>query len=491
MRSLIYSYHGPEERETIVIERAPTGIDGLDPLIGGGFPRRSLILLTGEPGTGKTIFGSTFLCRGATQYGENGIYVSFLEGKETLIANLSAFCDQDHVKLDKEGKFRILDLVTAKESGITANLEMILDEIYKLNAKRLVIDSFSSIAQALNEPIEARMILHTILSNMVRQMGCTTLLIVETPTGTKGLGLGMEEFVADGVIILKRGTLDGRLSRELEIAKLRGTKIDSPEHPFTLERGFTVFSQFSHKSFEHMERLKRIPDSGRYFSTGSKSLDKILEGGFPKGTLVLLEVDKAVPLTAYGVLSYPIVSNFLNNGSPLVGVQSLGADPSMTYERWKAFAGKNVAYARSIEKLRGGAKEEKPYLVLLKGKTSEEKTAEYLEVGNRLRKKTGKPVVWWVALDHFVDIFGAEHAEEVLSELSVNVIRNRELAVILAKPGLERITASASNIAAIHLRMFDRHGSVLLYGVKPRTSLCAVTIDVKKGLSSAGFTPIA
>ena len=117
---------------SIMIDRLPTGIDGLDPLIGGGFPRGSLILLAGEPGTGKTIFASRFLCRGATQSNENGIYVSFLEGKKTLLANLSTFCDQDHSRLDKEGKFRILDLITTKEGGISVTLESILDEIHAL-----------------------------------------------------------------------------------------------------------------------------------------------------------------------------------------------------------------------------------------------------------------------------------------------------------------------------------------------------------------------
>jgi hypothetical protein len=70
----------------------------------------------------------------------------------------------------------------------------------------------------------------------------------------------------------------------------------------------------------------------------------------------------------------------------------------------------------------------------------------------------------------------------------MNVIRNRELAVALAKPGLGDITRSASNVAAIHLRVFDRDGSVLLYGVKPRTPLYAMTVDVEKGASSVSFT---
>jgi len=471
-----------------MIDRLPTGIDGLDPLIGGGFPRGSLILLAGEPGTGKTIFASRFLCRGATQCNENGIYVSFLEGKKTLLANLSTFCDQDHSRLDKEGKFRILDLITTKEGGISVTLESILDEIHALKAKRLVIDSFSAMAQAFKEPIESRIVLHTILSHIVRHTGCTALLIVENPTGTKGVGLGIEEFVADGVITLERRKIDGRLARRIEITKLRGTRIDSPSHPFTLEDGPHVIPPFSHESLGQLSQLDRVPDHNSHFSTGNRSLDKIL-GEFPKGSLVLLDVGEAVPLTAYGILTYPIVANFLNNKAPVIGIQSLGADPAMTYERWKVVAGANAVYGRSIEKLRAGT-EERSYLVSLRSEKPEERMAEYLQVGAMLRKQTEKPVLWWVSLDHFVDIFGIEQSEKALGELSMNVIRNRELAVILRKPGLDSFAGTASNIAAIHVRVFDRDGSILLYGVKPRTSLYALTVDAGKGLNSIQFTPI-
>jgi KaiC/GvpD/RAD55 family RecA-like ATPase len=471
-----------------MIDRLPTGIDGLDPLIGGGFPRGSLILLDGEPGTGKTIFASRFLCHGATEHDENGIYVSFLEGKKTLIENLSGFCDQDYAKLDKEGKFRILDLVTTKEEGISVSLESILDEVHTLKAKRLVIDSFSAMAQAFKEPIDSRIVLHTILSRMVRHAGCTTLLIVENPIGAKGLGLGIEEFVADGVITLRRRKIDGRLARRIEITKLRGTRIESPSHPFTLEGGPHVIPPFSHESLGQLNQLEHIPDYEGHFSTGNKSLDRIL-GGYPKGSLVLLEVGEAVPLTAYGILTYPIVANFLNNKAPVIGIQSLGADPARTFERWKGVAGENAAYGRSIERQRAST-EERPYLVSLKSERPEERVAEYLQVGTALRKQTGKPALWWVSLDHFVDIFDVEHAEKTLSELSMNVIRNRELAVILRKPGLDSIARTASNIAAIHIRVFDRDGSILLYGAKPRTSLYALTMDPGKGLNSVRFMPM-
>jgi len=188
----------------LMIERVPTGIHGLDPLIEGGFPKGSLILVAGNPGTGKTSFSAQFLYYGAAEYGENGIYVSLAEGREAFMKNMDSF-GLDFEKLEREGKVKVLDLVTVKEEGVSTILERILSEIHELKAKRLVIDSFTAIAHAFNEKIDARIILHTILGKMVRQTGCTTLLVIEVPKGEERMGLGIEEFVADGIFLLTRG----------------------------------------------------------------------------------------------------------------------------------------------------------------------------------------------------------------------------------------------------------------------------------------------
>jgi len=187
--------------------RVPTGINGLDSLIEGGFPRGSLVLLAGNPGTGKTVFSMQFLYRGAENCGENGIYVSFAESEATIINNLSKLFECDLRKRKLCGKVKILDLATVTEKGLTTILEMILEEVAALKAKRLVIDSFSAMAQTFKEPIEARSILHNILGKLVRHLGCTTILIVEVPIGIEKIGVSIEEFVADGVIVLKRTTM--------------------------------------------------------------------------------------------------------------------------------------------------------------------------------------------------------------------------------------------------------------------------------------------
>ena len=285
-------------------ERVPTGVSGLDPLIEGGFPEGSLILLAGNPGTGKTIFGFQFLCKGATEYGERGIYVSFAEGRETLIRNISKILKvkPEDCPISNEEICRILDFTTVTERGISAVLDMILNEIHSFKPKRLVIDSFSAMAQAFKERIDARIILHTILGKIVRQMGCTTLLIAEVPTGEERIGTNIEEFVADGVFVLRKRKKDGRLLREIEIAKLRGTKIDKPTYLFTLHKGFHILPPHIPKFSQKFKKFKPIPDTETHFSSGSEELDKFSGAGSRKGTTKRARLTARVGAMLFGML---------------------------------------------------------------------------------------------------------------------------------------------------------------------------------------------
>ena len=139
-----------------------TGVEELDSVLGGGFPKGSLIVLAGSPGTGKTVFSARFLYHGAVNCGEKGIYVSLCEGKEIFMENMRGF-GFDFEKLERGGMFRFLDMLTVKEKGISTILDMIIGEVEKFGAERLVLDSFSAMAHAFKDPIEARIIVHTIL----------------------------------------------------------------------------------------------------------------------------------------------------------------------------------------------------------------------------------------------------------------------------------------------------------------------------------------
>jgi circadian clock protein KaiC len=204
-----------------MVDRVSSGIAGLDELIEGGFPRGNLILLSGPPGSGKTVFGFQFLYEGITKLGETGLFLTFLESKESFFSNFRHL-GFDLDALEKTDRFKFMSMTTTKEEGISDSLKVAMDDIRDRKVTLLVIDSFTAMKEAFTSPIEARIVLNTILGRMVRLMGCTTLLIDEKSGGEKA-GIGMEEFVADGVIRLESFMDRLEIRRRVLITKMRGT----------------------------------------------------------------------------------------------------------------------------------------------------------------------------------------------------------------------------------------------------------------------------
>jgi len=219
--------------------RAPTGINGLDDMIEGGFPKGSLILLAGSSGSGKTIASAHFLYHGAKNLNENGIYLSFAERREFFIENMKKF-GMDFETLESQGKFKFLDLLTTREDTVSSTIGMLSREVLELDAERLVVDSFTAMAQAFNTKIDARIILHMI-EKLMSKSGCTTLLLVELPTGTKTIGLGFEEFVADGVILFESVDEREGIRKRAVIRKMRGTSHNmNYSHILISDRGVSL-----------------------------------------------------------------------------------------------------------------------------------------------------------------------------------------------------------------------------------------------------------
>jgi circadian clock protein KaiC len=142
----------------------------------------------------------------------------------------------DLTKLEEEKRFRFMNLSTVKEEGIPEILSTIIDEVSSNKVSRLVIDSFTAMAQAFREPIDARVVVYTLLDKIVRQLGCTTLLIVETPIGEQKIGMGVEEFVADGIIILESFVDHLEIKRRALIRKMRGTNQSLKYHNIVISK---------------------------------------------------------------------------------------------------------------------------------------------------------------------------------------------------------------------------------------------------------------
>jgi len=471
--------------------RVSTGVDALDKVIEGGFPQGSLILVAGNPGTGKTVFSARFLHRGVVDYGENGVYVNFSESRETFYKNMKSFgFDFEH--LERDGKFHYLSMLAVREARVSSVLKLILEVINKAKAKRLVIDSFSVVAQAFEKPHDARILIRTVLDKIVRQVGCTTLMIVEVPYGEEKIGLGIEEFVADGVLYFRAGRLEERLYRDLSIRKMRGTEVKEDEVGFTIKDGFKAFSSFETRPIERREKFKPLPDPPGKFSTSSEELDKLLGGGYPRGSTVLLEIGRNVSTQQYHLILSPTSWNFLAKRAGVIVFPSSGVDYNIVWKRAAESGLPEETLNRCLRVcvFRSSATKKKPYIAEFEGKDMNEDFERYLEVATELWKEIGKPLLHIVGIDRLMAHYGMDDAIKIIN-LSTTMIReNGSLGVFLLKPRYPRASDILNAIVNIHLKMVREHGALLLYGLKPRTRLHFLEMDVSRGYPLPKLTPV-
>ena len=205
--------------------RMTTGIPGLDKLVGGGFIPSDVYLVSGGTGCGKTIFCAQFLWEGLKK-GESCIYFSLEEMPKDIIEDVRSF-GWDLEKYQKENKllleyndpFEMVDITTA-----------VRDKIKAMDAKRVIIDSTAIFGMVFKDKHEMRKRLFELMK-MLKQTGAVVILTSEIPSGTEKLSrFGIEEFIVDGVIIL-RAMSTGKVSvRTLEIKKMRRTKHDEGIH---------------------------------------------------------------------------------------------------------------------------------------------------------------------------------------------------------------------------------------------------------------------
>jgi len=235
-----------------VIKRVKTGIPGMDEILHGGVPERNVVLLSGGPGTGKTIFSQQFLWNGL-QMGEPGIYVALEEHPVQVRQNMAQF-GWDVKPYEEQGMFAMIDAFTAgigksKEyekyivhdlTDIREFIDVLRQAIKDINAKRAVVDSVTTLY--INKPAMARSIILQ-LKRVLAGTGCTSIFVSQISVGERGFGGPGVEHGVDGIIRLDLDEIDGELKRSLIVWKMRGTSHSMRRHPFEItDKGITVYA---------------------------------------------------------------------------------------------------------------------------------------------------------------------------------------------------------------------------------------------------------
>ncbi len=222
------------------VEKLPTGIEGLDDLLNGGIPENHSVFVAGPAGSGKTTYALEYLYKGAHEYDENGLYVSFEETKEQLIEDLpfdwefEKYLDSNKLNITKYDPYQYEDIIDLIRSSVKEN-----------DAKRVVVDSLTALSLYVDNIKDVRKLILD-MNETLRKLKCTTLYTGEIKTGKPDQvsRYGVEEFIADGVILLKLSQEGSELSNKILVRKMRGTDHDKGEHPFRFEdNGLKIYAK--------------------------------------------------------------------------------------------------------------------------------------------------------------------------------------------------------------------------------------------------------
>ncbi|HEY2378338.1 MAG TPA: circadian clock protein KaiC [Gemmatimonadaceae bacterium] len=298
-----------EQANDAPVQKLATGIASFDVIAKGGLPENRTTLLSGTAGSGKTVFAMQFLASGIRDADQHGVFVTFEESASDIRKNMRSF-GWDLEEWERQGKLAFVDAspdphVEIVESGafdLGALLARMQNAIRKVGATRVAVDSLGAVFSQFSDQSIVRRELFRIASAL-RSMGVTAILTAERTEDYGPIArFGVEEFIADNVMVL-RNVLDDEIRRRtIEILKFRGTDHQKGEYPFTIVNdGGLVVIPLSAIQLKQKSSDIRI-------SSGNRELDDMCGGGFFRDSVILIS-------GATGTGKTLNVTQFLNGGA--------------------------------------------------------------------------------------------------------------------------------------------------------------------------------
>ena len=267
------------------IQKSPTRIEGLDEILHGGLPAGKITLVSGGPGTGKTVFGLEFLYRAALS-GEPGIFLSFEETADNIRQNMRGF-GWDLASLEAAGRLFIVEgrldpeVIVSGDINIRGLLAIVAGKSKEMGAGRIVIDALDVLLRIFNSSKRQEQQLLA-LHHWLMKQGLTVVLTTKNlKTSQYSSPFEHLDFMADCVIYLDQRLKEQVNTKRLQVVKYRGSGYGSNEYPFLIaDRGIFV-SAISDMWLDYESPAQRI-------SSGNSALDNILGGGYLEGTCILV-----------------------------------------------------------------------------------------------------------------------------------------------------------------------------------------------------------
>ncbi|MEO7489284.1 MAG: circadian clock protein KaiC [Ferruginibacter sp.] len=266
--------------------KCPTGIKGFDEITEGGLPQNGTTLISGNAGSGKTLFGIDFLIKGATNYKESGVLMSFEESEDELYKDVASL-NMDLPALVSQKKIVLENVVLDRKDiqetdfnleGIFVRLEEAIDSI---GAKRVVLDSLESLFAGITDLGILRLEIKR-LFRWLRDKQVTAIVTGETGQNGSYTRHGLEEYISDCIILLDNRVREEMATRRVRVIKYRGSSHGTSEYPFVIDNQGLSVIPITSVGLEQAGTAKKV-------STGIPSLDKLFTGrkGYTRGSTVL------------------------------------------------------------------------------------------------------------------------------------------------------------------------------------------------------------
>ncbi len=411
-----------------------------------------------------------------------------IEKAEKARGLISKLPGSDHdIKLPENVTMANL-LALAKEEDLRE-----LHDIYQRVDSRLpepslvIIDSLESLIERYRvNPTE---LIKTLQKDLVEMSGVRLVIVLEAAESTKW------DYLADGVITMKGEEKGGRRFRHIVLNKLRGIQINRPAYQFTLNDGkFKYFKPFSYTIPKFSNTHEPIEDGegsthkeNGLFSTGSIDMDEILEGGYPRKSLVVFDIDESVPFSGQIQLFGPVIENFISLGrSVLVMVSSRRSKDII--DRWV-----NDIFDE----------DDRENINILDfqtdsiGKLGQSVSGKYehtlKEAYSELKFKTGGPILTicdWIGVEQAIsgkDI-GRQERIEISMRLMNMMTESSELTIGLMGPGLSS-SDEKRYVSDVHLKLYTLQNSLFIHGEKPNTNIYNISLSDEEHPKTI-FTPL-
>ncbi len=247
-------------------DKVKTGVEGLDTVLNGGIHENSTVLVSGNPGTGKSILGMQYLAHGVDEYDEGGVYLTFEETRDDVNEAAESIGIEGWNEAVEDGDIIIYDKMDLlEETEFSQTLTHILDDIDSDSYSRLVMDSLTMFEMFFESEQEKRTYLLKLI-DILKHNGFTSLLIQESEAVFPDRDIGLEEFLTDGNIYLAQTPTKSGANRYVWVAKMRKQEIDTHVFPMEIDEGGVRVHEnaagFSYMSGENVGDSMGVDDRG-------------------------------------------------------------------------------------------------------------------------------------------------------------------------------------------------------------------------------------